>query len=466
MSVSRRELLLDAGAGLSSVALSCMFAEHAGGQGRNGLHHPAKIKRVVQVFLCGGISHIDTFDYKPELTRLNGKPLSGKGTIDTFFSDPGMLLQSPFPFRQYGESGRWVSTLLPHFAECVDDLTFFQSMTSKSSNHTPATFFMNTGVTMNGFPSIGAWLSYGLGTENQDLPAYVVLPDPRGLPAGGSINWTAGFLGAVHQGVPMRTGGGDPILSLNTPAETAPDARRAATGFLQRRNAEFAKQYADDPAMTARIRSYELAARMQVSVPEAVRLDDEPRHIQRLYGMDKPHLNSMAKNYLMARRLLERGVRFVQIFNGGAFGSPRINWDAHEDIVENHTKQAALFDQPAAALLKDLKQRGMLKDTLVLYTTEFGRTPFTQGVGKPGRDHHPNCFTVWAAGAGLKPGIVYGASDEVGYNPAEKATTVYDLHATILHLLGIDHKRLTFYYNGIHRRLTDVHGELLPEVLA
>jgi hypothetical protein len=352
-----------------------------------------------------------------------------------------------------------------NLATCVDDMTFVHSMVSKSSNHTPATFSMNTGFTMNGFPCLGSWLSYGLGSENQDLPAFVVLPDPRQLPAGGAINWTSGFLPAVHQGVAFRTSG-EPIVDLNTPVGINPRRRQMEMTLLDRMNREFMEANSGESSLAARIRSYELAARMQASVPETVNFEAESVATRRLYGLGTPVTDGFGRNCLLARRLLERGVRFVQLFHGGAFGSPRINWDGHEDIVENHTKQAASMDKPVAALLHDLKARGMLDDTLVIWTTEFGRTPITQGIGAKGRDHHPSGFTIWMAGAGLKPGLHYGATDEVGYFASEKPVSVYDFHATVLHLLGLDHERLTYYHNGIQRRLTDVHGHVIGGLLA
>jgi hypothetical protein len=466
--LSRRELLAQ---GLGGVALSWLLAQEASASDSprrpNALspHFVPKAKRVIQIFCTGGVSHVDTFDYKPELDRNNGKPLTGKGKIDTFFGQPGNLMATRFPFRQRGESGLWMSDLLPHLAGCADDLTFVYSVTAKTSNHTPATFQMNSGFTMNGFPCLGAWLSYGLGCESRDLPAFVVLPDPRGVPAGGAINWTQGFLPASHQGVAFGTGP-DPIRDLTTPKEVSASARGAGFRLLGAMNREFQEANPGDSTLSARIHAYELAARMQASVPDAIDFQSEPEWLRRMYGLDSPETLGFGRNCLLARRLLERGVRFVQLYNGGAFGTPRINWDGHEDLVDNHTRQAAVMDQPVAALLKDLKQRGMLEDTLVLWTTEFGRTPITQGLNARGRDHHQHVFTCWMAGAGLKPGFGYGASDEVGYYPAEKPVQIYDLHATVLHLLGLDHKRLTYYHNGIQRRLTDVHGEVIHGILA
>ena len=474
--VTRRRFLWEAGAGLSGIALAWLLQQEtraanvstvlpASPYAPKPTRFPAKAKRVVHICACGGVSHIDTFDYKPELEKRHGEELTSKGKIDTFFGRPGRLMKSQFNFRRHGQSGLWMSELLPRLATCVDEMTFLHAMHSKSSNHTPATFFMNTGFTMNGFPCLGAWLSYGLGSENQDLPAYVVLPDPRQLPAGGAINWTSGFLPAVHQGVAFRPGA-EPITDLNTPTHVTPVRRQAESALLARMNQQFLDAHPADTALAARLRSYELAARMQLSVPEVVRIEAETETTNRLYGLDQPATAGFGRNCLLARRLLEKGVRFVQLFHGGAFGSPRINWDGHEDLRDNHLKQAASMDQPVAALLKDLRARGLLDDTLVLWTTEFGRTPITQGIGSPGRDHHPQGFTIWMAGAGLKPGYAHGATDEVGFFASEKKTQVYDYMATVLHLLGIDHEQLTFYHNGIQRRLTDVHGEVIHDILA
>lgn len=462
-SISRRHFLWQAG-GLGGVALAWLLQRD--GRAQTTLPHFApKAQRAIMIFAPGGVSHIDTFDFKPELAKQHGKPLTGKGKIDTFFGQPGNLMKSPFKFARYGESGRWVSELFPHLAGRVDDLTFIHSMQAKSSNHTPAGFQMLTGFTMNGFPSIGSWVSYGLGSATHDLPAFVVLPDPRGLPAGGSINWTNGFLPAAHQGVAFRTQG-DPVPDLSTPGNIPAKTRSASLHALEQMNRDFAATDPGDSTLSARLRSYELAARMQLTIPEVTNVSGETSRTHQLYGLDNPATAGFGRNCLLARRLLERGVRFVQLFHGGAFGSPRINWDAHEDIVENHRTQAVSLDKPVAGLLRDLKQRGMLDDTLVLWTTEFGRTPITQGIDKPGRDHHPLAFTVWMAGAGLKPGIAHGQSDEFGYQVADQPATIYDFHATVLHLLGIDHTRLTWYHNGIQRRLTDVHGEVIRSILA
>ncbi len=355
LAVSRRDLLATSAGGLGAIALACLLKEEAQGlplQERTpGTHFPPKAKRVIQIFCMGGVSHIDTFDYKPDLAKHDGETLTGKGKIDTFFGQPGKLMKSPFAFRQYGQSGQWVSSLLPHLAECVDDITFLHSLSSKSSNHTPATFFMNTGFTMNGFPCLGAWLSYGLGSRNQNLPTFVVLPDPRGLPAGGAINWTSGFLPATHQGVAFGNGK-EPIPDLFPPSGISAKQRSTEMEFLSGLNREFSRQNPGDSTLTARIRSYELAAQMQSSIPEVIGFDSETEATKRLYGLDTSETAGFGRNCLLARRLLEKGVRFVQVIHGGAFGSPRINWDGHEDVVENHTKQALVMDKPLAGLLR------------------------------------------------------------------------------------------------------------------
>jgi hypothetical protein len=473
--LSRRHFFSGSVGGLGGIALAWLLRQDraravsglASSAGAARLPHFApRAKRVVQIFCCGGVSHIDTFDYKPELARFHGKTLEGKGENLGFFGQPGRVMRSPYEFRRHGHSGAWVSSLLPHLARRVDDLCFVHSMVARSNNHTPATFQMNSGYTLNGFPCMGAWLSYGLGTENENLPAFVVLPDPRGLPAGGSINWTSGFLPANHQGVPFRTHGREPISDLHTPAGIDPAARAADFRLLAHVNAEFAEAHPGDHAFAARLRSYELAARMQSSIPEATDLDGESEATRRLYGIGDDANKGFARNCLMARRLLERGVRFVQVINGGSFGSPRINWDGHENLQTNHDAQAATMDRPVAALLLDLKERGLLDDTLFVWSTEFGRSPATQGLDSTGRDHHPTAFTCFLAGAGVKPGHHHGVTDEVGYFVAEDKVTIPDFHATILHLLGLDHERLTFYHNGINRRLTDVHGDVIHGLLA
>jgi len=431
-------------------------------------HFPPKAKRAVHICLCGAMSQIDTFDYKPKLFELHGKAPSFSERPDVFFGQVGLLRKPDWNFKQRGKSGLWVSDLFPHVAEVADELTVIRSMYAETSNHTPATFQENTGFRLNGFPVLGAWLSYGLGCETDDLPAFVVIPDAREYPAGGSINWSNGFLPARHQGVVMR-GKGRPIDDLFPARPVAKGADAAARELLETMNRQHIGERGDNDALSARIRSYELAAKMQTAVPEVTALTSESSATRELYGLERPESADFGRSCLIARRLLERGVRFVQLFSGGTFGSPRRNWDGHEDMLLNHSQEALRIDQPVAGLLRDLRQRGMLDDTLVLLTTEFGRTPFTQSaantVGK-GRDHNQYGFSVCLAGAGLRHGIAYGATDDIGWKAVDKPTHWNDFHATVLHLLGIDHERLTYYHNGIQRRLTNVHGQAIKGILA
>lgn len=431
-------------------------------------HHEPKAKRAIHICCCGAMSHLDTFDYKPELLRLHGKSLTTDERPDVFFGQVGLLRAPDWTFRQHGECGRWVSDLFPKLGEMVDEMTFIHSMYAETSNHTPAMFQQNTGFRLNGFPVLGSWLSYGLGAETDSLPAFVAIPDAREFPAGGSINWTNGFLPARHQGVVLRARG-NPIDDLFASREIAPQDEMAARALMQSMNARHLEAHQGADPLAARMQSYEMAARMQLAVPEVAELNAETAETQTLYGLERPETADFGRACLLGRRLLERGVRFVQLFSGGTFGSPRRNWDGHEDMKENHGQEAARIDQPVAALLEDLRRRGLLDDTLVICTTEFGRTPFTQSaadvVGK-GRDHNQHAFTVWMAGAGLKPGHAHGATDDVGYRAVENRVHWHDFHATVLHLLGIDHERLTYYHNGIQRRLTNVHGEVVREILA
>ena len=462
--LSRRSFLHFATHGLGGAALATLLAR----DGNANTHHPAKARRAIHICLCGALSQVDSFDYKPELARLHGRSLQSSERPDVFFGQVGLLRQPDWPFRQRGRSGLWVSDLFPHIAEMADELTVINSMVAETSNHTPATFQENTGFRLNGFPTLGAWLSYGLGSETENLPAFVVIPDTRGQPAGGSINWTNGFLPARHQGVTMRSQG-MPIDDL-VPSRALPEgADQATRDLLDQLNQTHQAQRPGDDALAARIRSYELAARMQLAVPEVADLNRETRETHALYGLDRPESAEFGRGCLLARRLLERGVRFVQLFSGGSFGSPRINWDGHENMKQNHGQEAPRIDRPVAGLLRDLRRRGMLDDTLVLFTTEFGRTPFTQSAANVvglGRDHNQYGFSVWLAGAGLKHGIRHGATDDVGWKAVDDIVSWYDFHATVLHLFGIDHERLTFYHNGIQRRLTNVHGEVLHEILA
>jgi hypothetical protein len=431
-------------------------------------HFPPRARRAVHICLVGAMSHVDTFDYKPGLIRAHGQSLQSSERPDVFFGQVGRLRKPDWEFRRRGQSGLWVSDLFPHLAQVADELTVIHSMVAETSNHTPATFQENSGFRLNGFPALGAWLSYGLGSVCDDLPAFVVIPDAREHPPGGAINWSSGFLPARHQGVALR-GQGPAVDDLFPAVPVAPDAERAARTLLETMNQRHLEEHAADDALAARVRSYRLAARMQLAVPQVTDLSGETAATHALYGLDRPETADFGRGCLLARRLLERGVRFVQLFAGGTFGSPRRNWDGHEDMRLNHGQEALRVDRPVAGLLTDLRRRGLLDDTLVLWTTEFGRTPFTQSaadvLGK-GRDHNQYGFSVWLAGAGLRHGTGYGATDEVGWKAAEDVVTWHDFHATVLHLLGIDHERLTFYHNGIRRRLTNVSGQVVRDILA
>lgn len=431
-------------------------------------NHPPKVKRAIQICLIGGLSHLDSFDHKPELAKFHGKSLQSSEQPDIFFGQVGLLRQSDWKFQQYGRSGLWLSNLFPQIAERADDLTLIRSMVSDSANHTPALFFANSGFQFNGYPSLGSWLSYGLGSETESLPDYVALPDLRGGPTGGASNWSNGFLPARHQGVEFR-GLDQPVRDL-FPQQAIPREMESDTrDFLRLLNERHLQQAGEDENLVARLRSYELAAQMQLSVPEVSDLTGETETTRKLYGLDEEITLDAGRRCLLGRRLLERGVRFVQIFSGGPIGgSPRVSWDAHENVLENHAIEAQRIDRPVAGLLQDLKQRGMLEDTLVMFTTEFGRTPFTQSASDQvgtGRDHNRYGFSVWMAGGGLKPGTSYGETDEIGWKVASNPVTWHDFHATVLHLFGIDHTRLTYYHNGIQRRLTNVHGELVRGIL-
>ncbi|MAV35837.1 MAG: hypothetical protein CMJ59_10285 [Planctomycetaceae bacterium] len=464
----RRDLFHWGARGLGATALLSLLQ-------RDGLLQadtpelPVRAKRAVHICLVGGMSHVDSFDYKPQLVKYHGKPLGASEKPDIFFGKVGLLRQHDWEFRQRGQSGLWISEMWPRIAAQADDLTLLRSMVSDSANHTPALFVQNSGFQFNGFPSLGSWLSYGMGTETESLPAYVVLPDSRGGPNGGASNWTNGFLPARHQGVVLR-GGAQPVRDLFPARAIETGADAATRAFLKRVNQKHLERAGDDEALSARIRSYELAAQMQLSVPEVSDLTAETAATRQLYGLDDPQTGDAGRRCLLGRRLLERGVRFVQIFSGGPIaGNPRASWDAHESVKQNHSFEAGRIDQPVAALLRDLKQRGMLAETLVLFTTEFGRTPFAQSAADqvgPGRDHNRYGFSCWMAGAGLNPGTSYGATDEIGWKAVENPMPWHDFHATVLHLFGIDHERLTFYHNGIRRRLTNVHGEVAREIVA
>jgi Protein of unknown function (DUF1501) len=473
--ISRRGFMQFSSQGVGATALLGLLARdgllaqepNASGATRSAL--PVKAKRAIQICLVGGLSHLDSFDYKPQLKDFHGKTLQTDKKPDIFFGQVGLIRQNDWAFKQRGQSGLWISDLFPQIAEQADQLTLFRSMISDSANHTPALFFANSGFQFNGFPSLGSWLAYGLGSETESLPAYVVLPDLRGGPNGGASNWTAGFLPAQHQGVVFDSGN-QPVRGLTAAEPISRDVEAASLEMLKRINERDSIEWAGDDDIRARIRSYELAAKMQLAVPEVADLSGETEATHKLYGIDQEVTQECGRRCLLARRLLESGVRFVQIYSGGPIaGTPRTSWDAHEDVFDNHSAEAKKIDQPVAGLLADLHQRGMLEDTLLIFTTEFGRTPFAQSnaneIGK-GRDHNRYAFSCWMAGAGLKPGTSFGATDDIGWKVTEQPTTWHDFHATILHLFGIDHKQLTYYHNGIQRRLTNVHGEVIKDVLS
>lgn len=488
-STSRRRFLWQSGGGLGGIALASLLGRHSLLAAEPGtvaapsaLHHAPKAKRVVQIYMSGAASQCDLWDYKPLLAKKHGEKFDPGEQVELFQSAPDKCMKSPFAWKQYGKCGKWLTQPVASLGECVDDIAFIHSMVSKSNVHGPATFMQATGFVLPGFPSAGAWISYGLGSLNDNLPTYVVLPDPRGFPPNGPKNWSSGFLPAEHQATMVQPSSKTPIADLFPPADSYITSASDSEGLavLQELNRKHEATRAGDSRLEARIRCYELAAKMQLSAPEVLALRSEPEHILRMYGLDKentitpptPKIDSrqeieyFGRSCLVARRLLERGVRFVQLWSGADNGFPRRNWDSHEDIRRDHGPLAQGFGVGVAALIQDLKQRGMLDDTIVLCTTEFGRMPCNQG--NNGRDHNPFVFTNWLAGGGIKGGVTYGESDEWSYKPLErdKPTYCYDIHATIMHLLGIDHERLTFRSSGIDRRLTDVHGHVLNDILA
>ena len=470
--MSRRDFLWRYGGGLGGIALAHMLDRegllaHAETTALpDGLHRPPRAQRVVQLFMSGAASQVDTFDYKPVLAARAGQPFDPGEKVELFQSDPGVVMPSPWAWKQYGQSGKWVSDLLPYLAQCVDDMAFLPAMVSKSNVHGPATFMQTTGFVLPGFPSMGSWVSYGLGSLNDNLPTFVVLPDARGFGPGGPKNWSAGFLPSTHQGTLIHPSAENPIADLFPPENEYVTRESDADGLavLNALNAKHLAQREGDSRLDGRIQSYELAARLQVSAPEVLDLRGEPDTMKKMYGLDNPVTQDFGRNCLIARRLLERGTRFVQVWSGADNAHPRRNWDSHENLEKDHGDMGTSMDKPAAALLVDLKQRGMLDDTIVLWTTEFGRMPCSQG--SAGRDHNPFTFTSWVAGGGIQGGVIHGASDEWSYKAVENVTYCYDLHATILHLLGIDHTRLTVRQNGIDRRLTDVHGHVIREIIA
>lgn len=479
--LNRRDFLRYGGTGLSGIALLTLLRQQQS-LGKAQAFRPnwrpdapyaprqpqftPKAKNVLVIFCSGALSHIDAWDYKPELIQRHGQPMPGSEKLITFQGENGNLTKPLWEFRPRGQSGKMISDMLPAIADLADDLCFIHSMTARSNTHGPAENQMSTGFTLDGFPSMGAWVSYALGSENQDLPAFVAIPDPRGVPQVGPNHWNSAFLPAVFQGTAFNAG--KPIPNLATPKEIPRASEMRSRDFLKLLNDQHLARHPGDDDLAARIASYELAARMQLSAAEVGDFSGESTATHQAYGTaDSNKLKAgFANNCLLARRLIERGVRFVQLFNGAyAMGEGVGNWDGHKTLQAQYDVHRAILDQPCAALVRDMKARGLLDETLVAFVTEFGRMPTFQK-DATGRDHNPHGFTVWLTGAGVKRGFSYGATDEFGYRAVENVTSIYDLHATILHLLGLDHERLAYYHDGTERRLTDVHGEVLHSVLA
>jgi hypothetical protein len=486
--MSRRDFLWRSGGGLGGIALAALCAEDQtsaltltnAGLLSGKLPYLPKAKRVVQLFMAGATSHVDTFDYKPLLAERHGEKWSVGEKVELFQSEPGSVFASPWPWKQYGQSGKWLNEIVAPLGDVVDEMAFVHNLVGKTGVHSQATYLQSTGFQLPGFPGMGSWVSYGLGSMNENLPTFVVLPDHRGFASNGPKNWDSAFLPQQHSGSMIYPGRENPIADLFPDKRGTyinPGSEADTQTLLARFNREHAESREGDPRLDARIRSYELAARMQLAAPEALDISGEPEYIREMYGIDqttkqwpkeinaREEADYFGRKCLVARRLLERGVRFVQIWSGNDNGFPRRNWDSHEDIKRDHEPLALGMAKATSALIKDLKARGLLDDTIVFWTTEFGRMPCAQG-GK-GRDHNPFVFTNWLAGGGIKAGTTYGPSDEWGYKPADREhfTQVYDIHATVLRLLGIDHTKLTFRHNGIDRRLTDVHGEVIRDLV-
>jgi Protein of unknown function (DUF1501) len=471
--LSRRNLLQSATSGLGGVALWQLLGHDRAlsvsptAELNGGLHHPARAKRVIQLFMNGGASQMDLFDYKPLLQQRHGQKFepTTEERVEAATSVPGNILGCPFAFAQHGDCGRWVSSLLPHLARHVDEIAVLLSMTSRTNVHGPASYLMNTGFQLPGFPCFGAWVSYGLGAINENLPAFVVLPDARGLPYNQRGNFTAGFLPVSHQGTTIQAHLAEPLHGLHAPPTAGfvtAESERVGLDLLAETNRDNAAANDHDPRLEARIRAYELAAKMQLSAPEVFDLSRESQATHQAYGLDNPVSEDFGRRCLLARRMIERGVRVVQVWSGS--NGPTGNWDNHGSIVKELPPMTQATDQPTAALLTDLKARGLLDDTLLLWNTEFGRMPFSQG--SEGRDHNGRAAVGWMAGAGIRSGIAIGETDEWSWKAVREPVSNYDFHATVLHLLGIDHEQLTFQHNGANRRLTDVHGHVIQAVLS
>ena len=476
--LNRRDFLRHSGSAFGGMALAGLLAnegllaspirpeiETAHPYAPRKTHFPARAKQVLVIYCTGAVSHVDTFDYKPELIKRHDTPLPGVGK--TFQGENGNLIRPIREFKPRGQCGKMTSDLLPHLGSLADDVVYLHSLTSKTNTHGPGETYMSTGFILEGFPSMGAWTTYALGTENEDLPAFVSIPDPRGNPQASINNWSNAFLPAQFQGTPFSAS--KKIRHLFPPEKFAGKADHEGRNLLKRINERHLERYPGDSELAARIAGYELAARMQMSIPEVTDLSNEPPSILKQYGADdtkNKNRAGFAQNCILARRLLEKGVRFVQLFNGSyAMGEGVGNWDGHKSIEAQYPGHAHILDQPAAALIRDLKSRGLLEDVLVVWCTEFGRMPTFQR-GASGRDHNPFGFTAWLAGAGVNAPFTYGSTDAFGWKAEKDVLTLHDFHATILYLLGLDHERLSFYHNGIERRLTDVHGHVIADVIA
>ena len=484
-SLSRRDFLWRSGGGFGGLALATMLtSDPLGATPAHGvlggvLHHPPRAKRVIQLFMGGAASHLDTFDFKPELIKWHGKKSDFGEHVEAFQNGLGPWMKSPFEFRRHGACGKRISEIVEPLGEVIDDIAFVHNHVGKTGVHSQATFLQATGFFLPGFPGMGSWVSYGLGSESDDLPGFVVLPDHRGYPSNGPKNWASAFLPAHVQGTTIFPQRKNPIDDLHPKADFVTDrSHREGISLINKLNRAYREQRPDDSRLEARIKSYELAARLQLSATETLDVSQEPDHVLKLYGLDgvqrkyPSEINApeeteyFGRKCLIARRLIEKGVRFVQIWSGNDNSFPRRNWDSHEDIARDHPPLALGMARAATGLIKDLKQRGLLEDTIVHWTTEFGRMPSSQG--SKGRDHNPYVFTNWLAGSGIKGGVTHGESDQWGYKPLDRdhPTEVHDVHATMLHLLGIDHKRLTVRHNGVDRRLTDTHGNVIREIIA
>jgi len=478
--LNRKNFLTQASTALGSIALTSLLSSDrllASGKSSESAvqidpanpyaprapHFQAKAKNVLVIFCAGAVSQLETWDYKPKLIEWDDRPLPGGPSV-TFQGPAGNLARPQYTFRQRGQSGKYVSDLLPHLADLTDDIAFVHSLTSKSNTHGPAENFLSTGFNLDGFPSLGAWVTYALGSQCENLPAYVAIPDPRGVPQNGSNNWGPGFLPAAFQGTTFSAS--DPVRHLKV-ADSNENAEAATRKLLEKIQRRHLDQFPDDAQLAARIASYELAARMQLSVPKITDIDREPAHVLKAYGADdssNKEKAAFARNCILARRLIQSGVRFVQLFNGAYASAGKLNWDGHNDLKNQYDVHAAIMDQPVAALIRDLKASGLLDETLVVWCTEFGRMPFFQK-GAKGRDHNPDGFTCWMTGAGIRGGVSHGQTDELGVKAIEDIHPLYDFNATILHLLGLDHERLTYQHNGIQRRLTNVEGAVIQPIL-